>query len=133
MTSPLLSSENPACLQLAHQVSSNAVLDVYLQHQNMTGVTARTRLCSLTNDLSIWNSSYIYLPPGDYHLVFDAVVEGSSALVHIDNITLLNENCTKEICKITLTKLYNRPLVNPIIHCKRMIFSFQCVGAIHLQ
>ena len=61
-----------------------------------------TQLCSLPfqDDLMAfigWNSTDVMLTsyPGDYRIVFEAVaLTESGARLQIDNITLLNENCT---------------------------------------
>ena len=47
---------------------------------------------------------------GDYHVVFEAVVyKRSGAVLRIDNVTLLNENCTydKEIGWLTDSEFNN--------------------------
>ncbi len=42
-----------------------------------------------------WNSSHLLLPPGEFVLVWDALLdEPKRSHVLIDNITLLHENCT---------------------------------------
>ena len=61
-----------------------------------------TQLCSLPfQDDSMafigWNSTDVMLTsyPGDYRLVFEAVaLTENGARLQIDNITILNENCT---------------------------------------
>ena len=96
--SPLINTPERACLQVDHYVTSGSELDVFLRPFNeTTRVLTRELLCALENNQDAWNTSYLYLPSGSYNLVFEGVIgDPSNTKIYMDNITLLNENCTKD-------------------------------------
>ena len=54
--------------------------------------------CAIENYEDVWNTTFLMLPPGNYNLIFEAIIgDPENSQVLIDNITLLNENCTKDI------------------------------------
>ena len=55
-------------------------------------------VCSLPHaNMSVtgWNSTDVMLGPGDYVMILEVVVHNKhNSFLFIDNVTLLNENCT---------------------------------------
>ncbi len=108
LVSPAISVRDKACLSLDHDVTSSAQLDVFIHHQyEPISIISKQLLCSVENYDNIWNTTYIMLPPGNYSLIFEAIIgDRYISRVRLDNITLLNENCTKDIPITTTPRMY---------------------------
>ena len=100
--SPYIESDYDACLRLDHLVDRGSVLDLFIEHIN-PNTSKRQQpevLCRLGGRQDTWNTSYIYLPSGYYRLLYEAITGSSETEIKIDNVTLLNENCTFDIIEI---------------------------------
>ena len=107
MTSPDLNvTGEVACLHVNYALRGDVHLDISYQETSLP--LSRVHLCTIHSEYQqdnpydyfgpsiAWNSTEVMLPAGTYQLVFDAVVHSleGGVDVFVDNITLLDENCT---------------------------------------